>query len=58
MTFPSGWRDRVFGAIFVALIVVTAIGVTWTMRQTYLAQNLLYRSGEYLSPAELSRIAS
>jgi len=28
------------------------------MRQTYLDQNLLYRSGEYLSPAELSRIAS
>jgi hypothetical protein len=29
-----------------------------TMRQTYLEQNLLYRSGDYLSPAERARIAS
>jgi len=29
-----------------------------TMRQTYLEQNLLYRSGHYLSPAERARIAS
>jgi hypothetical protein len=28
------------------------------MRQIYLEQDLLFRSGEYLSPAELSRIAS
>jgi hypothetical protein len=28
-----------------------------TMRQTYLEQNLLYRSGDYLSPAERARIA-
>jgi hypothetical protein len=28
------------------------------MRQTYLEQNLLYRSGDYLSPAERARIAS
>ena len=39
-SMPTGWRDRVFGAIFVALIVVTAIGVTWTMRQTYLVYKL------------------
>jgi hypothetical protein len=27
------------------------------MRQTYLEQDLLYRSGEYLSPTERARIA-
>ena len=28
------------------------------MRQSYLEQDLLYRSGEYLSPTERARIAS
>ena len=29
-----------------------------TMRQSYLEQNLLYRSGDYLSPAERALIES
>ena len=34
------WQDRIFAAIFAALVVFTAIGITWTLRQTYLVYKL------------------
>ena len=34
------WRNRVFAAIFAVLVAATAIGVTWTLRQTFLVYKL------------------
>jgi len=39
-SMPTRWRDRVFAAIFAVLIAATAIGVTWTLRQTYVVYKL------------------
>jgi 1A family penicillin-binding protein len=33
-------RDRVFAAIFISLVIGTAIGLTWLMRQTYVVYKL------------------
>jgi 1A family penicillin-binding protein len=33
-------RDRVFAAIFISLVIVTAVGLTWLMRQTYVVYKL------------------
>ena len=34
------WQDRIFAAIFAVLVAASAIGVTWTLRQTYLVYKL------------------
>jgi 1A family penicillin-binding protein len=39
-------RDRVFGVIFVGLVVVTAIGLTWLFRQGYAVHRLTRGVGD------------
>ncbi len=34
------WRDRGFAVVFAALVGITAVAVTWTIRQTYLVYKL------------------
>jgi penicillin-binding protein 1A len=39
-------RDRLFGAIFVILVVLTAIGITWLFRQAYAVHRLTRGVGD------------
>ena len=34
------FRDRLIAAIFISLVIVTAVGVTWLLRQTYVVYKL------------------
>src|SRR5918993_3974470 len=39
-------RDRVFGAVFVALVILTAVGMTWLFRQGYAVHRLTRGVGD------------
>ena len=39
-------RDRVFGAIFVALVITTAVAMTWLFRQGYAVHRLTRGVGD------------
>jgi penicillin-binding protein 1A len=43
---PSRWRDRVAAGLFVALAVVTIVGLTWTMRQGWAVYQLRHGVGD------------
>lgn len=47
MRFPSGrLRDRIFGFLFVTLVVLCAIGTTWLFRQAYAVHRLTRGVGD------------
>src|SRR5687768_3337083 len=39
-------RDRVFGVVFVALVILTAVGITWLFRQGYAVHRLTRGVGD------------
>lgn len=43
---PAPIRDRIFGGIFAALVVLTAVGVTWLARQGYAVHRLTRGVGD------------
>ena len=44
------WRDRIAAVIFSTLVVLSAIAVTWTVRQAYVVHKLQRRCRRHLVP--------
>jgi 1A family penicillin-binding protein len=43
---PVGWRARLAAALFIALVVVTIVGLTWVMRQGWAVYQLRHGVGD------------
>jgi penicillin-binding protein 1A len=46
LSLPARWRDRAAAALFVALAVMTILGLTWTMRQGWAVYQLRHGVGD------------